>query len=312
MYNIINIVDYILSGKILENIDAEKLFDIVIFETDKYILEDFKKKKYTFKLFFLDNNGYDFWLSSVLDILVEKKKKVLLILNKLNSFYILPFINKVNSLDNLDFTVVNLNVWIVSKATKYIPDYNDVGLFLDYKIDVYEPIDFLTFFEILKFKWKKYIRVSNKDYPINVFEWYDKDVSKDIINFIDWWISGDKWTILAFGYTIPHVLQALDVLNGEGLFFDLFWIINYNFSFSEEVVNSLRNTENLIVIGDSASNWFVNFLKGKLYDLNMCEVLIHVINPDYNKLQTTYLDYMFEQVWFDYLWLVKKIKKVLE
>lgn len=312
MYNITNIVEYVRSGRILENIEANNWFDIVIFETRKYIEKDFLEKKYNFDILFLEDVAFDFGISGIVKWLIDTKKKWLVILDKFNSFYLLPLLNILKDFQNRKVFILNLNVWITSRIFKMEPDYNDVWLFLDYWINIWEPMDLLKLFEIFEKNEIWYIRISNKDYALNVFEWWERQKVNSILNFSEYGISWINWTILAFGYMIPHVLQAMDSLNSEWLFFDLFWVLNYNFNFSQEIVDSISNTEKLIVIADTNSKNFENLLKAKLYDLNMPEVVLKIIKPEYNKIQTNQIDYIFEQAWFDYISLVRKIKKVVE
>jgi hypothetical protein len=44
----------------------------------------------------------------------------------------------------------------------------------------------------------------------------------------------------------------------------------------------------------------------------MPEVILKVIKPKYDKIQTNQLDYVFEQAEFDYLNLARSIKKILD
>jgi hypothetical protein len=63
MYNIVNIVEYVNSGKILENIENSSWFDVVVFESRNYIENDFLDKKYSFDILFLEDIAFDFGIS---------------------------------------------------------------------------------------------------------------------------------------------------------------------------------------------------------------------------------------------------------
>jgi hypothetical protein len=63
MYNITNLAEYVKSGKILENINQNNWFDLVIFETKEGIDQDFLSQKYKFDILFLEDLAFDFGIS---------------------------------------------------------------------------------------------------------------------------------------------------------------------------------------------------------------------------------------------------------
>jgi len=75
----------------------------------------------------------------------------------------------------------------------------------------------------------------------------------------------------------------------------------YNFVFSEEIKDSIKNTEKLIIVADSDKKYLNTYIGYLLYQINMPEVIYKVLTPNYQKIKSTLLDYVYEEAQFDYL-----------
>ncbi len=294
---------YVAKGLFLKNLAENGIsFDKIIFDipSDLAVKQD--------NIVFL-NDKLEFSISWAIQQAIGKSKKVLIILQKFNLFHILPFLKIYK---NLDYTIIGLNVGSIGVFDKFYPEYNDVSQALDYFVPVYEPVDFVDFFQILeKQPWPKYIRLTSKDWPNNIFaqvEWnYD-----ELINFAPFGVSGERATILTQGYLLPESLQSIERLNNEDIFVDLFVMRKYNFTPTDEFVDSLRKTERLIVILDNIPSLYISFIKSILYDINLPEVVVEFIFAKNEKITVVQKEYLLEKVALDWLNLYKRLKKFLQ
>ena len=308
MYNIVNLSEYINSWRILENIENNWFYDIVFFETKRYILDEFVNRKWSFKLYFLEDLAFDWGLSAVLEGL--ENKKILFVLNEYNSFYLLPILSlKVKKFKK--FHILNTNIGISSLVYKNIPELYDITNMLEF-LNIYEPIDFQ---DLINLFWKEenlYARVANKDYAIDIFNGEKRDLDEiGLLDLTSFNLSGQNGTIVVWWSVLSNLLQAIDVLQNQWYFFDVFVVRNYNFQLDENFKDSLRNTERLIFIWDVKGKGIVNLMKSKVYESGIYDLIIDFIFPKYEKVDTTLSDYLYERAEFDYKSLANRVINLL-
>jgi hypothetical protein len=309
MQNILNLSEYINSGRILVNIENNNLFDVVIFESRKFLEKDFLDSEWPFKVLFLEDFAFDWGLAGVLDGF--ENKKVLLVLTEYNSFYLLPLLNiKATKFKKLH--ILNTNVGISSFVFKNLPEIKDITWQSEYGL-VLEPFDFEDMISNLSKEGVVYQRISNKDYAVDVFNGQVRG-QVDNVSIVDLTganLSGQNGTILVAGYMLPQLLQAMDVLHSYDMYFDVFVLRDYKMELIDSLKESVRNTERLIFVGDIGSNFVEYLIKTRLFDANIFDVAIDLILPHYEKIDTTLTDYLFERAEFDYKSLAERIKNLI-
>ena len=298
-----NLNDYISSWLFLKNLEnSDQNIDKVIFDIDSLKCNDLK-----IDVEFLSAD-LEFGINWALKKIVWKKKKIILVLNRFNLYYILPFVRLFK--EKIDLNIIWLNSGSIGIFGKFFPEYNDVSLAIDFWIDVYEPLDVINFFDVLKKDWTKYIRITSKDYPNNIFTNIEGNYS-DIFSFEDFGVSWEKFTILVGWYLLPEVLQAIEKLNYDNIFGDLFVINKYNFSFTDDLINSLRKTERLLLVSDIDRDLYISYINSLLYYSNLSDVIFDFVWPLVKKITVLNKDYLLEEVKLDWLNLYKRIKKLL-
>lgn len=306
--NIINLFEYVKHWQILRNLEDNCPFDLIIYENiDSEVLETVDTDKINIKTF--SDFNFDFWVSWILKWAICEYKKVLIVIDSLPFYYMIPFFQNNQS----DVTILNLWTWVSSYANKTEINLNDIDVLSNYNVWVYEAYDFMSMFNIIKKDWIKYIRIANKDLPSNLFQWSDEiiDTNANLISFENFEISWENWTILCWWYLINYIIGALDAANQNGKNFDLFGIVWYNIQLNQEIIDSLNKTEKLILIVDwDISNNLNNSIKAQLANNWLNDIEIELIIPDFNNIKSNQAEYVFEEAWFDMEWLYNKLMEI--
>jgi hypothetical protein len=305
-----NLSEYVKYGLFLQDIKANNPYDIILFERKFDSDLDFSK----FNIKFL-NQDNDSFVRQINDC-VDKYDNVLLILEESNSYDVLWSIKfKAN------MTIINLYVGISWFGNKNKLDSNDIGYLLNLWFDVYEPWDSNNFLKILSSDGPKYIRLNNNDLPQNLlyfeeFAIIDQNLLdlKDILPLVN---NGYNWfdgTVLVTWSLLANTIQALRIsMDHYGNSFDLFCISKLNFELSNELIDSLKKNDLVIlVIDQSYPNWFQDFIKSKFKEWGYQSTRIKFIYPEYEKLNTILEEYKLEQVWLDWLAIANNIHNIVK
>ncbi|MBP6910765.1 hypothetical protein KBC03_04155 [Patescibacteria group bacterium] len=121
-------------------------------------------KKY--KHMALSDVAYDFGIAGKLAALHEKHPRMLVIIETLNSLYLLPWIHALPKEANV--TILQLNAGIASYMSKSQPDMTDIALLYG-MISVKEVYDMESLMSLLLMSGKQYIRVPNGDTHSAIF-----------------------------------------------------------------------------------------------------------------------------------------------
>ncbi|WP_213348378.1 hypothetical protein [Candidatus Vampirococcus lugosii] len=308
--NEINIVKYIQSGLVLKNLGRKKIFDTIIFEKiDKDIIDEYKG----FQIYTLEDYGYDFSINGKLISLVEDSNNILLIIDKLNINYIIPFIKKAKSI-GINFTIINIGAGVSSAINKDILESDDISTLLNYEFDILEYYDFVTFFEYTIKKGQKYIRVPyrtitgslSKDNSIGI------DPYGKISNLTGLGLVGENGTILVGASMLQDTIQFTNLARESGLMYDVFCIHDHNFKLNQEILESLQKTEELIIIIDQIYNKnYLDRIKSQLWDIGIIDCKIRFISPD-EKIGTKNEEFIWEDVKFDGKGIYNKLTNNLQ
>lgn len=290
--NIVNLYEYIKNWLILRNFEKKPPFDLVVYES-------FDNNEVTIhpkiKLKTLDDLWYEFGISWVLSWLSNEYKNILFIIDKLNYIYLIPFLR---NLWKNKVTIINLWAGISGHINKWNPDMEDIWVLTNFNINIYEPYDFVNFFDILNNKENNYIRIANKELPMNLF-WEKAPAKSDIVSLREFELSWDKWTIITTWYMSTDIINAASKLKEKWKNYDIFLLSNYRFQLTDELKNSIKNTENLIIFLDQNTNsQYINYIKSQLLE-NEINTKITVFYPKTDWLGTILVDHIFSECNFD-------------
>lgn len=303
--NIINLYEHIRYWHFLLDLQKNNPFDLIVFEEiPEWFIENHKKLK--LNIMRLDNLWYEFWISWTIAWLSKQYKNILFILDKLNYIYIIPTIKR---LWDSNITVINLWSGISWTLNKWIPELEDIWVLSNFNINIFEPYDLLSLIRTLQLKWNKYIRISYKELPINLFEWADNydNYNKQIVSLTEFGLTGDSGTIIFWWYMINEIIHTINLAQQKWIFYDWFMINSYDFKISDELRDSLQKTEKLIIILDQINSNYPSLIKAKLFDNWLFDTEIITIYPSISGINTNLEEYIFSQAKFDWVWILEKI-----
>lgn len=302
----INIADYIRSWNILNNFQEKNPFDLIVYEK---LPENSKIKWLEDKIISLEDERFDFWINWKLMAASEKYKNILIIIDQINIWYLLPFIQKSK---NTNFSIINIWSWYSSFINKQVPETADISLLQNFNIEIKEPIDFVSFFGFLWNNNKQYIRIPEKELPWTISkDWEDNlDTNEKLISLKEFWLTWEDGTILVWASMVWEIVQATSLTRQEDKNYDVFCVTDYTFLLSEDIKESIKNTEKLIIILDQNEiKWFENKIKSVLFDNQIIDVQIYFIQP--NQLPTTSSkEYIQENIQFWWEGIYEKLIQI--
>lgn len=304
--NEIDIVKYISNWLILKNLHQKNKFDIIFFEN---IEKDIIKEYSDLNIKNIGEYWYDFSVNWKLINEIENNKNILIIIDKLNIYYLIPFIKKAKE-KNIEFTIINLWAWISSAINKNILEINDIDELLKYDIQINEILDFVSFFEYIIKWWQRYIRIPHKVITGSInLEWSENFSSwEKILNLQPFWLEWNDWTLLIWASLIQDAIQFTALSREDWINLDTFCITDYNFNITKELVESIKKTEKLIIIIDQIDNsWVINKIKASLWDIWFIDCEIKTICPS-TELKTKLQEYIWDDAKFNWEAIYKKIK----
>ncbi|UFX83041.1 hypothetical protein [Candidatus Absconditicoccus praedator] len=278
----INIADYIRSGNILNNFQEKNPFDLIVYEK---LPENSKIKGLEDKIISLEDERFDFGINGKLMAASEKYKNILIIIDQINIGYLLPFIQKSK---NTNFSIINIGSGYSSFINKQVPETADISLLQNFNIEIKEPIDFVSFFGFLGNNNKQYIRIPEKELPGTISKDGEDnlDTNEKLISLKEFGLTGEDGTILVGASMVGEIVQATSLTRQEDKNYDVFCVTDYTFLLSEDIKESIKNTEKLIIILDQNEiKGFENKIKSVLFDNQIIDVQIYFIQP--NQLPTT-------------------------
>lgn len=305
--NSINLYDYIKYWMILKNLEENNPFDLIVYENYENT-EIEVPKSMNFKT--LNELGYEFWISGVLSALNKQYKNILLVIDNLNYFYLLPFLETVQ---NNNITIINLGSWISGFINKWMADLDDIWVLSTLNLSIYENYDLITFFQALQKKENKYIRVVNKEIPVNMFSWSWEEewvfgwftAWWDIVSLTEFGLSWSDWTMLIWASLTPDIIHTCQIMENEKKY-DVFIISNYKFNITEELKHSIRKTAKLVVVLDWKP-WYENYIKAQLFEWWITNISLYFLYPNAENITTNLKDYIYSQSNLDWAWIYKNI-----
>ncbi len=248
--------------------------------------------------------SYDFGVAGKMAALSEKYERILLITETLSAIYLVPRLSNLPKKANA--TVLQLNAGIAGFMSKSNPDLQDIPLMMPYA-NVREVYDQVSLFDALGQKGKNYIRVSHGDTQDAVFEKKLK-AEGGIVDLRAHDFEGIAGTMIAPGDLLVHAIHAAQHLKQEGKSYDLFGLVDYNFSIGAALKESIIKTENIVFLLDQQPGvMYESFVKAKLWDAGLVDTQIHFIYPDIEKINTILPDHLWDEANRDGMGMAEKI-----
>lgn len=260
---------------------------------------------------FLDKNCFKFdVIEPVWQVLALAKKYdfVFVILDRVNWDNIYRLYK--NDVDNV--CVINLNAGYTGLWKKImLADMDDV--YINPNVEIYEPMDLENFkFFVSKFLENRkltHIRVPNKEVEEKIWNQEINLEYGQVLDFSEFWIEGYYGWIICYGSMLQETLNAVWLLQAEGLWVNLFWIGNYKQDFSVDIIKKIDSQEKIFVIGDFDVIVFRDYLYSKFCEFWIWEKEIHFITPE--NLKQVIPEYLSEQVGMEPVKIYKRIVRNL-
>ena len=294
--NIVNLYHYISQGLFFKNQTTQKAFDIIIGE--KAI------PNAPSNFISLDTQNLEFGISWVIASFAQNHKNILIILDNLNLFYLIPLFKKLPKDTNI--TILNLGAWISSAINKDYLDNDDISLALNYPLSIYDPIDLIHFFKVLAYKHTKIIRIPNKDLPTNISSHLEvKSWQKQsILTPTQTKLKGSWGNIFTHWYLFAQLIQIHQYLKqAQQKDFDGFLINNWQFANLDKIkINQQKPT--IFILDQAPSQLLQSYIQFKL-QIND----IKFIYPQ--KITTIQEEGLWLQAGLEAKALMKQIQKIL-
>ncbi len=233
------------------------------------------------------------------------EKKLLIVVEKTSVDTIFPLIQRWKA----KVILINPSCWMTGFANKWFWDMRDITKARDFGLHVVEPIYQEQILDLLENNDSCYIRI-NEHIP---FKEQIPGIKIDTNGFYDFQEHGyswTHWTLLCFWTTLIDSLYAAWYLQKDWYAFDVFSSIHYFFTLSNQLKESLKKTEKLVIVADQHlwslyDIWMTsNFSKLWLKNLS-----ITFITPYYHHVNSLSDEYMYEQAKFDWIAIAKRIQE---
>ena len=240
--------------------------------------------------------------------LSKKYKFVFVVLDRLNWDNIFRLYKNLPS----NVCVINLNAGYTGLGKKVIlADLDDI--YINPQVQVKEPMDFENFKflvnEFLENPTLTHIRVPSKDMEERIG---NEEICLDydeIIDFSEYGISGYNGAVLCYGSMLQESLNAVGLLQAEGLWVDLYWLGDYK-KFSVDFIKKLESQERIFVIGDFDAKLFRDYFYSKFCEFGLEGKEIHFIYPE--NLQQVVPEFLSEQVKMQPTDIYEKIHQIIQ
>ncbi len=264
---------------------ANKNFDTVIFE------HNFKKDDLDF-----------LWAISYHTRL---EKKLLIVVEKTSVDIIFPLIQRWKA----KTTIINSSSGMFGFTNKWFWDMRDISKARDFWLDILEPIYQEQILDFLGKNEPCYIRINEHIPSKEQIPWIKLDKNW-FYNFQEHGYSWSNWTLLCFWTTLIDSLYAAWYLQKNWNPIDVFSSINYFFTIPEQLKESLKRTEKLIVVVDQHLwSLYDIWMMSNLSKLWLQNISIQFITPYYQHINSLSEEYMYEQANFDWVTIAKRIQE---
>lgn len=294
--DIMNIVESVQQGHFLEH--ETIAFDLIVWEKLP------KDPDSRYKHMELSELHYDFGIAGTLTAISQEKKNVLVILETINALYLTPWLSQIPTGHKV--IVLQVNTGVSGYMSKAHPDLNDIATIMPYA-KVSEVYDQVSLVDALQGAGVQYVRLAYGETHRELFP--EKSIADGgIVDLRAHNFEGLSGTVIAPGGVLVSAIHALQHLQQEGKSFDLFGLIDYNFTIGKALKESIIKTENIIVLLDQ-KKWslYESVVKAKLRDSGLVDTQIYFVYPDVEKINTILPEYLWDEANRDGLGIAEKI-----
>lgn len=302
----IHLSDYISQWALLRNLSLSWQFDVVVYE--QFALEWFEVPEWI-SLHTFQDLDYNYGWSWMLQWVASKYKSILLIIDQTHrSDYTqaLQLLEESESLQRLHIICLHSGIsWMMSgigvrNTTAWVTFHTWAT--------VHDPYDVPSFFKNLDKTWVHLHTIHDWDYPNNIFESSPESrVDESLQNMSEFGFAWHDGTVVTSGRVVPQVMWALQLLQDNAKFYDLFVSDAPFTTVTTDLRDSLMKTEKLIVIWDHDKKVLHIFWTTLLYTAGLYETEVVIITPSVEWVTTTQSEYLYEQSGFGKVGLIEKL-----
>ncbi len=301
--NPINLHQYIANWMILTNLAWRDLFDVIVYENFSNDIIELPKD---IKLISLSNLGKWSWVAWKVATIQKTHKKVLVVLEHTPVTWLLSLLETPARKDE-SLIVISLGTglsWIASfwKATTH-----DIWYIWATQTAIHDPHDVVQCFGLLEQQWKRYIRIQSWEYPPTLIESVPVINEWWLYNCIKHWLSWPNWTLLVWWRVSNELFYACSKLQEAWPMYDSFIVTDWNWAITDDLRNSLLNTEKLILVVDWNEKYAKQYAQSTLFNSGLYEVEVIIISPEVNGVTTTQIEYLYDQADF---WVESFVQKL--
>lgn len=291
----INLSKFVLGSHFFDVLEKEGIHYDHVFSDCKFLVRNDYSKKITtpVKNFFKGLN---------------KEDRILIILEKLGIEDLIQFLQGFSNL-----TVLSTYSWVASFSRKNSPEINYLGDDVVNMFTIYFPWDFVTFLENLRWEGNIFIPLTNQEISETIYSNVSNE--EEELQFIEKSLVDNKGCldifsprnsevfVLGFGNHFEELIKLSHLLLQDSVPISFSILSNWNYLFSEDFKNKIRHFKKIIFILDHESN---NQLKSCF---NSFSKDIIFIVPFYEKLTSIFIEYQFEQSFFNASALYYRIRE---
>lgn len=302
----INLSDYIIQWGFLRNLSHTGKFDCIIYE--QFTKEWFDIPKWitlhTFQELWIER-----WISGTLSTIQSEYKRILLILDQVHRSELIPYLENYspNDWESLHGIALHSGIsWMLNGIWKRNTLW---WISIHTWAIVHDPFDVPSFFSWLEQPWVHLHMIHDWDYLSNLYMWNEEARSDETLHSLTWfWFSGHNGTLLCTGRVVSEVVWAVQVLQEQERFYDVFVSELSTPKITDELRESLIKTERLIIISDQSSQVIYTMITTLLDVAWLSEVAIEFVTPQTEWVTTTQWEYLYEQAKFSKEGLVERLR----
>jgi len=290
----------------------------MLVNVSEYIKEGFFNKEFDENIVVLSDSEINtkkdfikFQISEPVGQILALSKKydfVFVVLDRLNYDNIFRLYKNLPS----NVCVINLNSGYTGLWKKIIwADMDDIYINPQVKVKEVMDLENLRFFinEFLENPSLTHIRIPYKDMEEKIWNnEIDLDY-KEIIDFAEFGINGYNWAVFCYGSMLQESLNAVGLLQAEGLWVDLYWFGDYK-TFSTDLIKKLDSQEKIFVVWDFDVLMFRDYLYSKFCEFGLEWKEIYFVCPE--NLQQVVDEFQAEKVLMDPVQIYNRIREKLE
>jgi hypothetical protein len=305
LMSFIHLSNYISQWWVLRNFSLGGQFDCIVYE--HFVKEWFDMPEglvvRTFEELWIEHS-----LSGALDTLSKEYKKILIVLDQTHWSDTIPFLESYSPQEWESIHIIALHSgisWLLSgNGTRNTWSWISIHS----SARVHEPFDVPSFFQWIEASWIHLHSIHDWEYVNNLFTWNEDARGDEPVHGMTWFgFSGHNGTVVCSWRVVSEVVWALQVLQQQEHFYDLFVSEYATPQITEELRESLLKTQRLILISDQSTQVLYTMITTLLAVAWLNEIAVDFITPQTEWVTTTQWEYLYEQANFGRVGLVERL-----